>query len=72
MKIIFHFNCRRSMERFISLTNRRLARLEHEPRSLMPSNYGSMLSPGDLDDLVSYLMTAERGQTSKAGEDDEP
>lgn len=49
-----------------------LAHLDHESRSLMPSNYGSVLSPGDLHDLVSYLVTAELGQTSKAGEDDEP
>jgi cytochrome c oxidase cbb3-type subunit III len=48
-----------------------LARLEHEPRSIMPSNYGSMLTPGELDDLVSYLMTAESRQASRAGEDDE-
>src|SRR5260370_8245140 len=34
-----------------------LARLEHEPRSLMPSNYGSTLNPGQLDTLFSYLTT---------------
>jgi putative heme-binding domain-containing protein len=48
-----------------------LARLEHEPRSLMPSNYGSTLSPGELDDLVSYLTTAGARQASNAREDDE-
>jgi cytochrome c oxidase cbb3-type subunit III len=48
-----------------------LADLEHEPRSVMPSNYGSMLSSADLDDLVSYLMTATAQQPPKPGEDDE-
>ena len=48
-----------------------LARLEHEPRSMMPSNYGSTLSPGELNDLVSYLMTLESRKPSRAGEDDE-
>ena len=49
-----------------------LASLEREPGSLMPSNYRSILSPGDLDDLVSYLMRAGSGRPSKGGEDDEP
>jgi cytochrome c oxidase cbb3-type subunit 3 len=48
-----------------------LAHLEHEPRSIMPSNYGSMLSSGELDDLVSYIVTVARPQTPKTGEDDE-
>jgi len=48
-----------------------LTELEHEPRSIMPSNYGSVLAPGDLDDLVSYLVTAAARQTPKTGEDDE-
>jgi putative heme-binding domain-containing protein len=47
-----------------------LAHLERDPRSIMPSNYGSVLMSGDLDDLVSYLMTAAR-QTPKTGEDEE-
>jgi cytochrome c oxidase cbb3-type subunit III len=48
-----------------------LARLEREPRSIMPSNYGSLLSPGDLDDLVSYLMRSGAPRASRPGEDDE-
>ena len=32
--------------------------LEHQPKSLMPSDYGSVLSAGELDDLVSYLLSA--------------
>ncbi|MGI9073070.1 MAG: c-type cytochrome [Bryobacteraceae bacterium] len=49
-----------------------LARLEREPRSIMPSNYGSTLSPSDLDDLVSYLMRPDVPRPSRPGEDDEP
>jgi cytochrome c oxidase cbb3-type subunit 3 len=30
--------------------------LEYGPQSLMPSDYGSSLSPGELNDVVSYLM----------------
>jgi cytochrome c oxidase cbb3-type subunit III len=49
-----------------------LARLEREPRSIMPSNYGSMLSPSDLDDLVSYLMRSGAPRASRPSEEDEP
>jgi putative heme-binding domain-containing protein len=37
-----------------------LEHLEHQPESLMPSDYGSVLSSGELDDLVSYLLSAAR------------
>jgi putative heme-binding domain-containing protein len=37
-----------------------LEHLEHQPKSLMPSDYGSALSAGELDDLVSYLLSAAR------------
>ena len=37
-----------------------LDRLEFLPRSLMPSDYGSALSSGEIDDLVSYLVRAAR------------
>jgi cytochrome c oxidase cbb3-type subunit III len=49
-----------------------LTRLEHEPRSIMPSNYGSTLSPGELEDLVSYLARSGARQGSSTSEDDEP
>ncbi len=35
-----------------------LSSLRHEPRSLMPSNYGTRLSSRDLDDMVSFLAKA--------------
>lgn len=37
-----------------------LANLEYQPKSLMPSDYGSVLTPADLDDLLSYLFNAAR------------
>ena len=33
-----------------------LQHLEYQPKSLMPSDYGSVLSASELDDLVSYLI----------------
>ncbi len=32
-----------------------LMRIERSQRSLMPDNYGSSLTPGEVDDLVAYL-----------------
>jgi cytochrome c oxidase cbb3-type subunit III len=37
-----------------------LEHLEYQPRSLMPSDYSSTLSRTELDDLVSYLISAAR------------
>jgi putative heme-binding domain-containing protein len=56
-----------------------LEHLEHQPRSLMPSDYGSKLSRGELDDLVSYLISTARakkqtqapGTKSKRAEEDD-
>jgi cytochrome c oxidase cbb3-type subunit 3 len=41
---------------FISKSD--IEKLEYDPEALMPSNYGSTLSPQELDDVVSYLVTA--------------
>ncbi len=49
-----------------------LARVEHEPRSIMPSNYASTLSGSELDDLVSFLFAAPGAQTSSGGDEEEP
>jgi putative heme-binding domain-containing protein len=56
-----------------------LEHFEYQPKSLMPSDYGSILTGGELDDLVSYLLrtaqTAKRTQASetksKAQEEDD-
>jgi cytochrome c oxidase cbb3-type subunit III len=37
-----------------------LEQLEYLPKSLMPSDYGSALSSGEIDDLVSYLVRTAR------------
>jgi hypothetical protein len=51
-----------------------LSTVDRRETSLMPSNYRESLSPGELDDLVSYLMTAspEASKTAprKKEEDD--
>ena len=43
---------------FHFLTKTDLERLDSGPQSLMPSDYGSTLSPSELNDLISYLMTS--------------
>lgn len=44
-------------------------RVELDPQAQMPTDYGSSLSPKELDDLVSYLITSARTSesTSKKG-----
>ena len=39
-----------------------VAQLEFLPEPIMPTDYGTMLKPAELDDLVNYLVSA-----SKAG-----
>jgi putative heme-binding domain-containing protein len=56
-----------------------LARLEYQPKSLMPSDYGAVLSRAELDDLVNYLFNVARaarqpqasGKKSKHDEEDD-
>lgn len=45
---------------FYSLERSALESLEYQDHSPMPSDYGERLSPGELDDLVSYLMIIGR------------
>jgi putative heme-binding domain-containing protein len=46
-----------------------LDQLEFLPKSLMPSDYGSTLSRGEIDDLVSYLVrTARATRQTQAAE----
>jgi len=37
-----------------------LEHLEYQPKSVMPSDYGTVLGASELDDLVSYLVSAAR------------
>jgi putative heme-binding domain-containing protein len=56
-----------------------LQHLEYQPKSLMPSDYGSVLSASELDDLVSYLvrtaqaskLTPAHARNSKPEEEDD-
>ena len=46
-----------------------LERTEYSSQPLMPSDYGSTLSAGELNDIVSYLMkSAASGKSEKGGE----
>ena len=42
-----------------------LAKIEREPKSIMPSDYASTLSPSELDDVVTYLASAGRTAVTK-------
>ena len=56
-----------------------LASFARQPESLMPADYGSTLHPGELNDIVSFLMFAARdakaeaapGKKSKSDDEDE-
>jgi cytochrome c oxidase cbb3-type subunit 3 len=46
-----------------------LEHLEYQQKALMPSDYGSILTRGELDDLVSYLLrTAQTAKRTQASE----
>ena len=45
---------------FYLFSKKDLEHFEYLPKSLMPSDYGSVLSTTELDDLVSYLVSAAR------------
>ena len=51
-----------------------LEHLEYQPKSLMPSDYGSVLSASELDDLVSYLIRTAQAtkQTQALGTNSKP
>ena len=51
-----------------------LQHLEYQPKSLMPSDYGSVLSASELDDLVSYLIRTAQAtkQTQALGTNSKP
>ncbi len=37
-----------------------IERVEYQKQSLMPTDYGTRLSPAELNDIVSFLMVASR------------
>jgi cytochrome c oxidase cbb3-type subunit 3 len=48
-----------------------LANIKREERSFMPANYGSKLSPADVNDLISYLMQIAATQPKQTEENSE-
>ena len=53
-----------------------IERMEIQPKTLMPADYGSTLDTNELDDLVSYLLragdeNARRTPTHSAKDDDD-
>jgi len=61
---------------FHFLTRSEVAGLEFLPEPIMPADYATTLKPADLDDLVSYLISAatsapERSAKKANGEDEE-
>jgi len=50
---------------FHSFVKSDLKSLEHQPRSLMPADYGTSLSPAEIDDIVSYLMKVGRAHPER-------
>ena len=53
--------------RFVFLDKREISRLAVVPEGLMPGDYGSTLSPIELDNLVSYLAHMRAARNSAAG-----
>ena len=45
---------------FYSFVKSDIQDIERSSETLMPSNYGSTLTSAELDDIVSYLVTASR------------
>ena len=56
---------------FRAFDKRELTRLEHQSKSLMPSDYGQRLSAAQLDDLVNFLSRAPGSQSSGGPENEE-
>ena len=48
-----------------------LARLEREPRSLMPADYGSKLTRSELNDVIRYLAAAGASRSGSTPPEDE-
>jgi putative heme-binding domain-containing protein len=55
--------------KFYFLSKADLQGIERDQKSLMPSDYGSKLSAGQLDDLVSYLTSVSRSSKSATVKD---
>jgi cytochrome c oxidase cbb3-type subunit III len=58
--------------RFYSVTKSDIEGLEYDSQTLMPSNYGSTLSPEELNDVISYLMRVANVSAGQAVAPPEP
>jgi len=50
---------------FHFFTKSEVRNIEHRSKSLMPENYGTRLSRGEIDDVVSYLMKVGRAHPAQ-------
>jgi cytochrome c oxidase cbb3-type subunit III len=48
--------------KYYSFVREDVTSMKREPRSLMPSTYGKLLSEGEIDDLVAYLNSLRGGR----------
>jgi len=55
---------------FHFLMKSELDHIEYQPRSLMPSDYGSALSRQELDDLISFLVSSSKSSKARQSADD--
>jgi putative heme-binding domain-containing protein len=56
---------------FHMFDKKNLARVEHEPRSIMPADYGSTLSREELSNLIRYLADAGANRPAGTNAEDE-
>jgi putative heme-binding domain-containing protein len=57
---------------FLLLQKSELASILRSPDSLMPADYAATLSHDELNDLISFLMSAARGAKGQAGTNKKP
>jgi putative heme-binding domain-containing protein len=50
---------------YYSFLRSNLGSVTRELRSLMPDNYGRLLAPGEIDDLLAYLVSLRGAETSR-------
>jgi len=56
---------------FHFFTKAELKRIDREPASMMPADYGTQLTSGQLDDLVSYLLNVSSASVAAPAKDND-
>jgi cytochrome c oxidase cbb3-type subunit III len=56
---------------FHMLNKSKLARLERQPRTIMPDDYGSKLTRGEMNDLIRYLAAAGAKRSASTHDEEE-